>query len=135
MRRLRLVAGRAVQSPARGQRGLDLVIVDPGGALAPHEGLIRDLVQATYDQVRDQIPVDPVTIEVSTDLSLTIAGYGIGGFAPDAFRTRIGIDPGLSDVANTLRERLPVIVAHELHHTARWREPGYGTTLLESMVS
>jgi len=72
---------------------------------------------------------------VAADPSRAIAGWGVGGFAPDARTVEISLDPGFPGFSGILPDRLPPIVAHELHHAVRWKAPGYGATLLEALVS
>lgn len=48
---------------------------------------------------------------------------------------RIGIDPEHEGLADAIDAHLPRILAHEFHHCARWRGPGYGRTLAEALVS
>jgi uncharacterized protein YjaZ len=85
--------------------------------------------------VVNELPVTGVTITIFADAAQTIEGYGIGGRAPDARSVHIYIDPQFQNLSQLLPERLPQMLAHELHHTVRHRNPGYGTTLLEAMIS
>jgi uncharacterized protein YjaZ len=110
-------------------------VSDPGGALDAHRAGILALVGGAVDSVRTVHPVTGVTITVFADGSRAIAGYGIGGRAPDATTVELYVDPSYPDLAAVLPDRLPAMVAHELHHVFRWRGPGYGRTLLEAMVS
>lgn len=119
--------------PPAGQNAI--VIADPGGALSSQETTIRDLVQTTLDRVNGVWPLTGVTITIDPDATRAIAGYGIGGFAPDGATVDISIDTSFPDWEGLLAARLPAIVAHELHHVRRWRGPGYGGTLLQAMVS
>lgn len=123
-----------VQTPAPppAASGLTLQI---SGSLGSREDVIRRTIQETYDRVRALLDVDPMTIRVNADASRAIPGYGIGGFAPDGFTTDIAINLSFPDLDAVLVERLEITVAHELHHNARWRGPGYGTTLLQHMIS
>ena len=79
------------------------------------------------------ISIDGLTITVETGPRLLVPGWGVGGFAPGPNSVQIAVDPSLSEA--TVANRLPSVAAHELHHVARWRGPGYGATLLEHMVS
>ena len=46
----------------------------------------------------------------------------------------VAIDPTRVDSAG-IALWLPGFLAHGLHHAARWIKPGYGTTLLEALVT
>ena len=125
--------GSPTQPPASG--GVSIDIIDPQGLFSAHHEAIRELLETTYQQVSAQIAVDGVTILVSHDPPRTIVDYGVGGFAPSGFLIEITVDATFPGLGAVLPERLPPLAAHELHHAARWRGPGYGSTLLESMIS
>jgi Predicted Zn-dependent protease (DUF2268) len=108
---------------------------DPNGQLRGQEAAIRELVTSTLDHVNGVLPLTGVTITVIADASRAIGGYGLGGFTPNANTVEIYVDPAFPGLAQLLPERLPPLVAHELHHAKRFRGPGYGSTLLEAMVS
>jgi len=114
-----------------------IVIQDGAGRLTEHHALIRMLVEQTLAQASAALGIDPgsVAITVTGDASRSIAGYGVGGFAPNGRAIEIHINPDFPDLETILRERVPLTVAHELHHATRWRGPGYGSTLLEWMIS
>jgi len=115
--------------------GETIRIVDPAGALQPYAADIRAVTGSTLESADDLISVDGVTITIDADASRAIGGYGIGGFAPDGSTVEISIDAAFPGLEGILADRLSFTVAHELHHVARWRGPGYGSTLLEAMVS
>ena len=47
----------------------------------------------------------------------------------------VSLDPAHARFGEALEQHLPRTLAHELHHCARWRGPGYGRTLGEALVS
>lgn len=108
---------------------------DDGGKLKALEPAIRELLTATLAKVQPALELTGVTIVVSSDASGTIPGYGVGGFTPNGTTVQIYIDPAYPEIARLLREHLPPLAAHELHHARRWQGPGYGKTLLEALVS
>lgn len=112
-----------------------VVISDPAGALASVAPTIRALLESTLVEAGRQIPVGGVTFFVTPDARRAIPGWGMGGFTPTGTMIDIAVDPAFPGLAQLLPERLPPLAAHELHHAARWRGPGYGTTLLEAMIS
>lgn len=119
--------------PTGGPQGLNIVFAGGAGALAPREAIIREHLERAFSDAAAAIPVAGVTLSVSTDPARIISGWGVGGRTLSSTLVEIGIDPALPD--STLALRLPAIAAHELHHVARFRGPGYGNTLLEAMVS
>lgn len=60
---------------------------------------------------------------------------GLGGYCPNELLVFIAIDPLNPALGKSWPEVLPSTVAHELHHASRYRGPGYGWTLRESIVS
>ena len=60
---------------------------------------------------------------------------GVHGYAPTAHYAELTLDPGNPQFALRWRSEVPATLAHELHHCRRWRGPGYGSTLLEALVS
>ncbi len=108
-------------------------IIDPAGLLGDHESAIHAILDSTLARVADELQLTGVAITVRPGTG--IPGYGLGGNTPNGFTVRIEVDPGYPDLAQRLPERLPPLLAHELHHARRWRGPGYGRTLLEAMVS
>ncbi len=112
---------------------LTIVISDPNGALAGREDAIRQWIQDIFDTAARQISVSGTIVTVTTDLGRVIPGWGVGGFTLNAANVELAVDPRLDDAL--LAQRLPQMAAHELHHVARYRGPGYGQTLLEALVS
>jgi len=62
----------------------------------------------------------------------TIPGTGVGGFSPGPHNVYVSIDPDFKDLAE---EDLVLTMLHEMHHCMRWRNPGYGKTLGEAMIT
>lgn len=118
----------APQPPAR------VVITDPAGAFAAHHQALRDLIEQTVTLAGAELPVGSVTFEVVADRVRAIPNYGIGGYTLGPSRIEIVVDPAYPDLGSALTERIPPVVAHELHHAVRWRGPGPYSTLLEALV-
>lgn len=119
--------------PPQGAAALTIVFSDPSGALADREEAIRQWIRGVFDVASRQISVSGTIVTVTTDAQRVIPGWGIGGFTLDAANVELAIDPRLD--SGLLAQRLPQMTAHELHHVARFRGPGYGQTLLEALVS
>jgi len=110
-------------------------VVDPSGALGAAEVRAVSIAESTLGTASGALGLDGVTVTIRPDVANAIAGYGVGGFTPDGRTIDISIDPGFPGLEGVLEERLSTVVAHETHHAARWRGPGYGSTLLEALVS
>lgn len=109
------------------------IVFASDAALRSREATIRALVESSFRAASPRIPIDGVVVAIDASPARIIAGWGVGGFTPGSHRIEIGVDPTLPDAS--LDARLPSMVAHELHHAARYRGTGYGATLLEAMVS
>jgi len=119
--------------PPQGAAALTIVLSDPSGALADREEAIRQWIRGVFDVASRQISVSGTIVTVTTDPQRVIPGWGVGGFTLDAANVELGVDPRLD--SGLLAQRLAQMTAHELHHIARFRGPGYGQTLLEALIS
>jgi uncharacterized protein YjaZ len=87
-------------------------------------------------QVVPLLPIrERVVVAAGVDPARTIRETGIGARAWAADRIDVWIDPGHPWVDAAGEEELLAMLAHELHHCARWARPGYGATLGEALVS
>lgn len=128
--------GGAASDAAPSLSGPNTVVVnDPNGTLGAHTEPARALALRAVQRAASAMPVSGVTVTLVPDARRAIAGWGLGGRTFGPAMVEIYIDPGLPDLALRMAERMPALVAHELHHAMRWRGPGYGSTLLEAMVS
>ena len=117
--------------PRSSQPAARVVINDPAGAFAQHHAALRSLIEETTATAGSAISVDVVSFDVRADPVFTIRDYGIGGFTLGPGRIEILVDPAYPNLGTALQQRLPLVVAHELHHAVRWRGPGRPFTLLE----
>lgn len=103
-------------------------------SLADLEPTIRSLIQETFDQAAGALDVERLRFVVSADPSRSIPGWGLGGYTLGPMDIDIVIDPAFPGLGSVLPARLPTVVAHEIHHTVRWRSPGPYGTLLDAFV-
>lgn len=116
--------------------GNNALVYRDAGELDPVRSLVRSLVDSTVRRVRGELPVTDVVISVSADARFVIPEIGVGGNAPEAHLVYVDIDMTVPGIRDSLRRHLPLIVAHELHHTMRHRrDDGYGATLARAIVS
>lgn len=47
----------------------------------------------------------------------------------------VALNPQHNHFPQTIRDQIPRVLAHELHHCMRTRGPGYGETLAEALIS
>jgi uncharacterized protein YjaZ len=99
-------------------------------------GFLERVVHLAERQVLPLLPIrDRVVVAVGVDPARTIRETGIGARAWAADRVDVWIDPAHPWVEAAGEEELVAMLAHELHHCARWTRPGYGMTLGEALVS
>ncbi len=120
--------------PGGGSGGTGLAVTFGDGGLSPdQQATVLALLRDAFNRSAPRIPIDGTRAEVSTDPARVIPGWGVGGFARGPNDVLIVVDPTLPEA--DLEARLPPIAAHEYHHAARFRGPGYGNTLLQALVS
>ena len=103
-----------------------------------HQELVDEMlasIQEVWPQIQEKMPTDQVLITIHNNPSATIREIGIGGRNPDPNRVILSIDPGFPEIMASIRNELPSLLAHEIHHAKRRRHAGYGSTLLEAMIS
>lgn len=112
-----------------------LHIMNAGRHLSPAlEAEVRGVVQAALTQQAARLGLDGVDVAVSVS-PWGLPETGIFGYAPLDHLVQITLNPDNPHFAASWRTELPATVAHELHHARRWQGPGYGSTLLEVLVS
>ena len=97
--------------------------------------LIRDICVQSVSAIASRMPIDDLSIIINSNLSLVIPEIGLGGYNPDANTVIIAIDSRLNDIDEAISNEFFGLLAHEMHHAVRRRSVGYGTTLLEAMVT
>jgi uncharacterized protein YjaZ len=96
---------------------------------------ILELTRQTLERVCAVLPVNHVDVMIVRNPTWTIPETGFGGYTPEPHLVQIWLDPNAAGFAVNLQRELAPTLAHELHHALRWRNPGYGKTLLEALVT
>ena len=80
---------------------------------------------------------DELTVKISNDPTRTVAEVGgFCGYTPHAHEVQVSLDPTNARFQDGLaRKELTRTLVHELHHSARWVDPGYGDTLFDALVT
>jgi uncharacterized protein YjaZ len=90
----------------------------------------------TVARVQRMLPIDDVDVTLVVGTPGTIPQWGVGGYTSGPAQVSIFLDPAnLRFAEAAMPERLSATLAHELHHAARMRGPGYGKTLGEVFVT
>lgn len=99
--------------------------------------LLKKVVLKHAKVATKKLGIDLINIVIYPNRDLAILKIGSGGFAPNSEWIRIAIDPlrEEEDVEYIIKNIIPLSVYHEMNHVARWNKPGYGSTLLEAIIS
>jgi|SRR3989344_6402708 len=114
---------------------INLYLLHASGLLDPLTDLIRAEFTNGMDKILEKLPVSDVDVCIYDSRRGVIPEIGIGGSARNAHLVFIKINPEFPDIEKSVAKRLKRTLAHELHHCMRWRNPGYGKTLLEELVT
>ncbi|MFA9288450.1 MAG: DUF2268 domain-containing putative Zn-dependent protease [Weeksellaceae bacterium] len=114
---------------------LHLHILSASGTLAPFIDSITENYNSALKVITDKIPVRNVDIVVYDNPEGTLEEDGLGGYTPNANQVFISVNPAFDKLNESIDKHLKRILAHELHHTLRWQNPGYGKTLFEALIT
>lgn len=107
-------------------------IANSTGELDNFVYMISESLKTIIPIVEKELDAKQIDIIFVSAAALTIPEYGIGGNSPGPNHVYISFDPNSDKITQTgLNETL----LHEIHHCMRWRNPGYGKTLGEAMIS
>ena len=100
---------------------------------------IRERVESCFEQSLEEInarlSIENVDVVVSVDPQRAIPQLGVGGHSPSGNCAFLTIDPDNPKFTDGFESAFKRLLAHELHHCARWSGPGYGNTLAEAIIS
>lgn len=107
-------------------------ITNAAGDLTKFIPLIDDSLKKAIPIIQKELKAEAIDIVFVSASSQTIPEYGIGGNSPGPNHIYISFDP---DSDKITKRGLEGSLLHEAHHCMRWRDPGYGETLGEAMIS
>ena len=111
-----------------------LHLLSGGGALDSW----KSRIEGGFDQaIRNVSPLPPISdVDVIVYASpRVIPEIGLNGYSDTPYLMRLWFDPSHSLIRETFEKAFVSTFAHELHHCARARGPGYGSTLAEALVT
>ena len=114
---------------------VNLHILRASGRLEKFETIIKKAFEAGIADVQNKFSLPVLDVVVVDDADSAIPETGVGGSAPNAHLLYIYINPTFNNLEAVLDFEIRSTLAHELHHCARWASVGYGSTLLEAIVS
>ena len=113
---------------------MQLHFLDARGGLDGLHDWLGARLQAGFARADALLPLGDVDVVVKAS-GFVIPEKGHGGYAPEPGVVYVSLDPdnpALRVNENNSPERM---IAHELHHAARWDGPGYGASLGAALVS
>lgn len=96
---------------------------------------LREVALSAFNKVSVILPIEGVKIYIRHDPTSAIPELGVGGYSPDGDEIYIAVDASYPKFESFVIPNIYRTLLHEMHHTARWRGPGYGETLLEALVT
>ena len=99
------------------------------------QSLIIDRIKLAADSIGQIIKLTDVEFRVVVFPERTIPSKGLSGAAPNTEHIYILLNPDHERLAKSIADELVATIAHEYHHTLRYRTVGYGSNLFEAMVS
>lgn len=98
-----------------------------GDIAAEDRAWIMGTLEAVRDRAAPRLELQDADVNVIASPGWAIPELGIGGFTFNRSTAQIAIDPWSPQVrADGREQRLGAILAHELHHLARFRHPASG---------
>ncbi|MFY0633749.1 MAG: hypothetical protein JXQ91_08050 [Vannielia sp.] len=113
---------------------LALHLCNARGALDGLAPWLTEAIHTTHARAAARLPLGPLDVVLRAGTQV-IPEKGHVGLAPGPGTLILTVDPQNPALAQNPNESFERMVAHELHHAARWDGPGYGTTLGATLVS
>ena len=107
-------------------------VANSTGKLNKLQGLIASSISEVVPIVEKELHANKIDIIFVSAATLVIPEYGIGGNSPGPNHIYVSFDPKSDKIT---QKGLNETLLHEIHHSMRWRNPGYGETLGEAMVT
>lgn len=111
-----------------------LHFLDARGQLSELRGWLADSLKTAFDTSAALLPLNDTDVVVAAGKGV-IPEKGHGGYAPEPGVIYVTVDPDHADLRMNAGRSLERMLAHELHHSSRWDDPGYGHTLGQALVS
>lgn len=113
---------------------MKLHILNAQDTLTAHNEWLNTCLTETYAKASMLMNLPSLDIIVKAGTQV-IPEKGHLGYSPEPGIVYITVDPQNLSFCSNHNNSLERMLAHELHHAARWAGPGYGFTLGEAIVS
>jgi uncharacterized protein YjaZ len=114
---------------------IKLHILNESGRLAPYVGVIQQAYDEVIVKLKNKITLPNVDVVIADSPDGAIPETGVGGNAYTAHIIFISINPNFHNLDKTISNEIKGTLAHELHHCARMKTIGYGTSLLQALIT
>jgi hypothetical protein len=115
--------------------GGSCLVFEDGGRLAAHRAIVEGNVREVLLAAGRVVPVDEVVIRVGAGTNFVIPEIGFGARTNSTQEIQVVLDPSSPNLPGALGTELFPLLAHELHHVARFRTAGFNSNLLESIIT
>lgn len=113
---------------------MKLHILNAQEKLTAHSEWLNTCLTETYAKANMLMSLPSLDIIVKAGAQV-IPEKGHLGYSPEPGIVYITVDPKNPSFCSNFNNSLERMLAHELHHAARWAGPGYGFSLGEAIVS
>lgn len=112
-------------------------ILDGEGVQGNESRILEILTGHARTAVSDLEIERPFNITVYPNPNWSVAETGEGGYTPTGDWAQLYLDLSgkQHSVQEVIENRLPTVTYHEINHIKRWQTVGYGSTLIEAIVS
>jgi uncharacterized protein YjaZ len=114
---------------------INLHLLNASGSLDAFIDDIKNNFPKAVDEISKKLDISNIDIVVYDNPLRVIPEYGIGGYSQNANLIFVSLDPKFPNLSKSIGQELKSTLAHEMHHCMRWREVGYGNTLLEALIT
>ncbi|WP_370476502.1 DUF2268 domain-containing putative Zn-dependent protease [Tamlana flava] len=104
-------------------------------AFDSQKSTIETKVKEAVSVVNAKMPTENINIKIRASATNVIPEIDIGGFNPNANEVIVSINPNFANLNQSISNELGPTIAHEMHHAKRRRSVGYGSSLLQAMVT
>jgi len=110
---------------------INLFIANADGSLNDKRKLIKSAFNKASEAANKTIGADDIDVIFLDAPNNVIKELGVGGYTASSHLIYVSINPKFPIKEISLLSCL----LHEMHHTVRWRKPGFGKTLKEVLIT
>ena len=97
--------------------------------------LVIERIKLAISEISQLLDVTNVEFRVVVFPERTLPDKGMSGAAPNKDHIYLLLDPEHPRLRKSLSEEVVAVIAHEYHHTSRYRTVGFASNLFEAIIS